>query len=68
MSTSHTRTRLRGGDRYSWPLPVPESPVSLERRKQKGCSGFSFEFFSHGSDARYPVNQVTIGAVKILDE
>ena len=29
---------------------------------------FSFEFCSHGSDPWYPVHQVTIGAVKILDE
>jgi hypothetical protein len=26
-----------------------------------------FEFLSHGSDPRYPVHQVTISAVKILD-
>ncbi len=41
---------------------------SRSGESRRGRSGFSFEFFSHGSDPRYPVNQVSIRGVEILDE
>ena len=36
--------------------------------RNSGFAGFSFEFFAHGRDPRYPVHQGTISGVKILDE